>query len=564
MTKKLLCILIFILFIGASILPSITSCSGGIDKKEIMDYKILIKQFIKSGVVSNDDWLEQAKLLASDGEERDQFGRCVSIDGDTALIGVPNGDNNGEETGSAYVFTRSGNSWTQQAKLLASDGAAGDDFGYSVSLDGDTAIIGAYHDDDYGENSGSAYIFTRDGTTWDQQAKLLPLDETFRFGECVSIDGDYVIIGNQFNDENGWNSGSAYIFTGNGSSWTQQAKLLASDGEAEDYFGISVSIDGETVIIGAYTDNDNGNYSGSAYIFTRSGSSWTQQAKLLASDGAPYDYFGWSTSIDNNTAIIGAFEDDDNEENSGSVYIFTRSGSSWKQQAKLLASDGEERDWFGYSVSIEGDTALIGAHEGDYYEQHSGVAYIFNRSGSSWTQEAKLHASDYAAGDHFGFSTSISGDSVIIGAWADDDYGSSSGSAYIFIEEGENYPPSAPTINGPIKGKPNVQYTFAFHSSDPEGGDVRYHIDWGDETSEVTGWYPSCTPKVVNHTYVSSGNYVIIAYAEDEDGNVGPDSSYLFVVPRDKAVTNNLFLQRLLDRFPLLQRLSFVWRSMVV
>jgi len=189
--------------------------------------------------------------------------------------------------------------WDNEQKLTASDGASYDHFAYLVSLDGDYAVIGAYWDDDNGYNSGSAYIFHKSGTIWTEQAKITASDgasEDF-FGISVSISGDYAVIGAYHDDDNGSNSGSVYIFYRNGTTWTQQAKLIASNGSYEDYFGISVSISGDYAVIGSYRDDDNGNNSGSAYIFYKSGTTWTQQAKLTAYDGSAEDYFGISVSI---------------------------------------------------------------------------------------------------------------------------------------------------------------------------------------------------------------------------------------------------------------------------
>ncbi|MHC4407100.1 MAG: FG-GAP repeat protein, partial [Planctomycetota bacterium] len=200
----------------------------------------------------------------------------------------------------------------QEAKLLPADGAAGDIFGVIVALDGDTAIIGAVYDDDNGEDSGSAYVFTRTAGVW-----------------------------------------------------TQQAKLLASDGASQDWFG-SVALEGDTAIIGASGDDDNGEDSGSAYVFTRAAGVWTEQAKLLASDGAAFDGFSYLVALDGDTAVIAPWRDDDNGVNSGSAYVFTRTGGVWTEQAKLLASDGAADDYFGRSVALEGDTAIIGAAGDDY------------------------------------------------------------------------------------------------------------------------------------------------------------------------------------------------------
>ena len=355
----------------------------------------------------------------------------VSISGDYAIIGAW-GDRS--ESGSAYIFARSGSSWNEVAKLTSSDGEAYDSFGGTVSISGDYAIIGATRDNDNGSLSGSAYIFARSGSSWTEVAKLTASDGAAYdlFGGKVSISGDYAIVGAYGDDDNGSDSGSAYIFARSGSSWTEVAKLTASDGAADDYFGSTVSISGDYAIVGAYGDDDNGSLSGSAYIFARSGSSWTEVAKLTASDGAADDHFGLKMSISGDYAIVGAQLDDDNGSDSGSAYIFARSGSSWTEVAKLTASDGAADDHFGETVSISGDYAIVGAYGDDDNGSLSGSAYIFARSGSSWTEVAKLTASDGAADDIFGYTVSISGDYAIIGAHFDDDNGSRSGSAYIY------------------------------------------------------------------------------------------------------------------------------------
>ena len=215
-------------------------------------------------------------------------------------------------------------------------------------------------------------------------------------------------------------------------SQTEVAKLTASDAAAFDFFGESVSISGDTALVGAPLDDDAGSDSGSASVFVRSGTTWTQQAKLTAGDAAALDQFGESVSISGDTAVVGAFGDDDAGVNSGSAYVFVRSGTTWTQQAKLTASDAAAGDQFGRSVSISGDTALVGAVGDDDAGSDSGSAYVFVRSGTTWTQQSKLTAGDAAAFDFFGFSVSISGDTVLVGAQGDDDAGTASGSAYIF------------------------------------------------------------------------------------------------------------------------------------
>ncbi len=248
------------------------------------------------------------------------------------------------------------------AKLLASDGAGGDQFGWSASVWGDVAVIGAPFDDDNGSGSGSAYIYRFDGTSWAAEAKLLAADaaEGDRFGDSVSVSGDTAVIGANADDDNGFDSGSAYVFRFDGTNWVQEAKLLAADGAEVDFFGDSVSFSGDTAVIGAYRDDDNGNQSGSAYVYRFDGTSWVQEAKLLAADGAVGDELGFSISVSGDTAVIGAYRDDDNGTNSGSAYIFdlnciTAPGPS-------LIGDDYIADLyaFGSLFASNNDTALVG------------------------------------------------------------------------------------------------------------------------------------------------------------------------------------------------------------
>ena len=373
-------------------------------------------------------WIQRVKLTASDAVANDRFGTSVSLDGNRALIGADN-------RGFAYIFEYDGTAWQQSDKLIADDRGAGDMFGCSVSLSGDRALIGSSWDNDRGTFSGSAYIFDYDGSAWSQSAKLVADDGASDdwFGYAVSLSGKRVLIGAYRDDDRGVDSGAAYLFDYNGSDWIQSVKLTASDGAAEDWFGYAVSLSGDRALIGAHYDDDRGTKSGSAYIFDYDGSAWSQRAKLTASDGAAYDYFGKSVSLSGNRALIGAYGDDDQGSKSGSAYIFDYDGSTWNQSAKLTADDGEEDDWFGRSVSLSGNRALIGAY-GDNDVQ--GSAYIFDYDGSTWSQHAKLTADDGENDDRFGWSVSLSGDRALIGAYRDDDLGSRSGSAYLFEYNG--------------------------------------------------------------------------------------------------------------------------------
>ena len=339
------------------------------------------------------------------------------------------------------------------AKLLPSDGAAGDRFGGSVSISGDTIVIGADGDDDSGLDSGSVYVFVQPSTGWagtlNEDAKLLASEGAAgdHFGTSVGISGDAVAAGAPCDDDDGTDSGSAYVFAKPGAGWTgtlnEQVKLHADDGAAGSGFGASIAISGDTVAVGAPLDDDAGADSGSAYVFEKPGAGWfgtiTENAKLLAHDGAAGDQFGTSVSISNDTVSIGAQLDDDNGIDSGSAYIFERPGAGWAgtvyDAAKLLASDGAPGDQFGTSASISGDTVGIGARFDDDDGADSGSAYIFEKPPGGWAgtlgESAKLPVRDAAVGDNLGASVSVSGETIIVGAPL---RGADSGSAHIFMQ----------------------------------------------------------------------------------------------------------------------------------
>ncbi len=375
--------------------------------------------------------LEQMqKLLAHDAAAHDHFGYSVSISGDTALVGAYGDDDNGKRSGSAYVFVRNGSTWSLQQKLTPTDAAAYDHFGWSVSISDDTALVGASGDNDNGKRSGSAYVFVRNGSTWSLQQKLTPTDAAAEdlFGRSVSISDDTALVGAWGDDDNGDMSGSAYVFVRSGSTWSPQQKLMPPDAAAKSLFGRSVSVSGDTALVGAPGDGWN---SGSAYVFVRSGNTWSLQNKITPADAAEYDSFGDSVSVSGDTALVGAAGDDDNGGSSGSAYVFARSGSQWSQQDKMTAVDAAARDQFGISVSVSGDTALVGAYKDDD-GSGPGSVYVFVRSGSTWSQQQKITPADGAAYDHFGWSVSVSGDTALVSARGDDDNGSDSGSTYVF------------------------------------------------------------------------------------------------------------------------------------
>lgn len=404
--------------------------------------------FVRSGTT----WTQQTQLTAADGSASDRFGFSVAVSGDTAVVGAHWDDIGGNlDIGSAYVFVRSGTTWLQQVKLTPSDGAANDQFGVRVALSGDTAVVGANLDNISASDQGSAYVFVRSGATWSQQAKLIATDAAAndQFGGSVAVDGDTAIVG-AYLDDVGANTdqGSAYVFVRSGTTWTQQAKLTASDGAANDFFG-SVAISGDTVVVGAYVDDVVSNTNqGSAYVFVRAGSAWAQQTKLTASDGAANDWFGSSVAVSGDTVLVSAHLDDiDTNADQGSTYVFRFLGNSWTQETMRVPSDGAANDFFGEEVAISGDTAIVGALGDDVgANANQGSAYVFVRSGTGWTEQAKLTASDGLADDGFGWSVGVSGDTAIVGAALDDGPVSGQGSAYVFVRSGTTWTQQAKLI----------------------------------------------------------------------------------------------------------------------
>jgi hypothetical protein len=369
------------------------------------------------------------------GATDDYFGYSVSLSGDTAIVGSYLVDDRGTNAGAAFIFERVAGTWSEKARLTASDGEEYDRFGYSVAVNGDTAIVGALQDDDRGGNAGAAFVFERVAGVWSEKAKLTASDgETGdKFGASVSVHGDTILVGadNDSTDKGQW-SGSVYFFELVGGTWTEKAKKVASEGGSGDRFGDTVSVSGDRAIVGAPHADDKGTNSGEAYIFERVAGTWSEKAKLTASDGTDDVRFGRSVSVSGDTAIVGAYFDDAKGERSGAAYIFERVAGAWLETQKLTASDGTDGDRFGFSVSVSGDTALVGAHENDGGGRNAGAAYVFERVAGEWSEQMKVTASDHASDDYFGFSVAVSGGTALVGAYGDDDQGGRSGSAYAY------------------------------------------------------------------------------------------------------------------------------------
>jgi hypothetical protein len=312
------------------------------------------------------------------------------------------------ETYSITLVQEPADRFAQQAYLKASNAEENDEFGWSVALSGDTLVVGAWQEDSSAsggeaDNSapgaGAVYVFIRNGGAWSQQAYLKASNAEAGdiFGSSVAISGDTLVVG-------AIGSAAAYVFTRSSGVWSQQAYLKASNAEADDMFGWSVAISGDTLVVGACEEessasggeNDNSaRYTGAAYVFTRSSGVWSQQAYLKASNAEAWDYFGWSVALSGDTLVVGAPYDpyelnigseDEGDNSAGAVYVFTRSGGVWSQQAYLKASNAEAGDWFGWRVAISGGTLVVGAcaedssasgGEADNSAAWAGAAYVW-------------------------------------------------------------------------------------------------------------------------------------------------------------------------------------------
>jgi len=394
---------------------------------------------------------EIQKLTASDASLGDHFGTSVSIVGDTAIVGAHWDNDAGGQSGSAYVFQfdpRS-SSWVQQQKLTALDAQPTDEFGLSVAInpvDPNVIIVGAYLDDDNGSNSGSAYVFRFDpnGSTWVQEQKLTASDGDFqdRFGWSVAVWGGVAMIGARLDEDPEQDTGSVYVFGYDAPSetWVEQQKLIPSDTQFHGRFGSSVSLQGDRVLIGASTDSEQGFGAGAAYVFGYDAKTqtWVQQQKLLASDGAAQNAFGWwHIALDGDTALIGAYTADAPPLfGIGAAYVFRfdpDGSGQWVEEQKLTASDGLGGDKFGWSVSLKGDLVLIGANGDDDYANSSGSAYIFTRDGNEWNETAKLRYEEVQDVYSFGGSVSTDGEHVLVGAnFTTVDGDAEAGAAYIY------------------------------------------------------------------------------------------------------------------------------------
>jgi len=383
----------------------------------------------------------QSRLVADGGLPGDGFASAGAISGSWAIVGAYyDANDNGGNAGAAYLYQRSNADWTQQAKLISTGGDADGFFALSVSMDGAYAIAGAPYDDvamtypgggsSWSRDAGTVRILTRTGSTWTETARLTapdPFGES-HFGWGVSISGDWAIVGARDADYFTSGAGAAYVFHRDGEDWNFVVKLAEPVGGANNSFGASVEIRGDYAIVGATWGEGAAVDSGAAYVFHRNGANWVLQGKLWTSDGSDGDRFGATVAVDGEWAAVGAYGDDDNGSNSGSVYLFRRDGISWAKWATLTPPDAAAGDWFGRHVTLEGNWLAVGAPYADGAELNSGLVYLYRLDADEdeWDLFGTIDSPYLQANGQFGRLVSLDGYSLLIGA-------SGERAAYVYV-----------------------------------------------------------------------------------------------------------------------------------
>lgn len=397
-------------------------------------YKILTLSLVIFCLNINIAQITELKLIPDDPQNVVSFGFSVAIDENIIVVGAAESNILGPKSGSAVVFKNVSGNWIEDTLLLASDGTSPARFGWTVDVQGDWVFIGADQDPQNGIWAGAVYAFKRNIVSgeWNEYQKIIPGDAQpgDLFGSSVSISGSYVLIGARGADNN---IGAAYLYEDSGSSWVQVARLTPQNYVGTDpKFGISVSLDGNYALVGAYYDDTGGNQSGAAYIFYNDGNIWSQQSKLLSSDIHPADNFGYSVSLSDDYAIVGSIKAIHNTYRSGAAYVFQRSDTLWYEQAKLLDSSAVTGIAFGYSVSLSNNYLVIGVSQDNENGGNAGAAYIYKRENSNWFKVTKLLASDGNESDIFGWSVNVYGDKAVVGSPVQDVGGLFCGAVYVY------------------------------------------------------------------------------------------------------------------------------------
>jgi len=389
-------------------------------------------------------------VSASDDQLNADFGDAVSLSEARMIVGVPRSDGGCDldpdcrDAGAAYIYQRGGTNWVEETAIRSADLAEDDRFGAAVDIDGTFALVGAPDNDDGGAKSGSAYIFELNGSTWAQRAKLNAFDAEAadEFGASVALSGNVAVIAARFDDDAcptlaDCDSGAVYVYRYNGATWEFEQKITAHDAAAEDEFGYDVDVEDDVLIVGSRFDDDIEDRAGSAYVYRFDGTQWSFDSKLTVANPQPNHGIGGAVSLSGNVTLLGAVNDSDGGIGAGAAYVFRYDGMTWQEEGKLTAADASPFDNFGLVAAVNGTTAVVGAENEDDGGQSSGAAYIFRFDGSQWLQLARLKAVNPAMSDGFGAAVAISADSIVLGTPRRTNTDDNTGAAFYFDQLGD-------------------------------------------------------------------------------------------------------------------------------
>ncbi|KAA3596226.1 MAG: hypothetical protein DWQ06_15235 [Calditrichaeota bacterium] len=351
----------------------------------------------------------QVKIHDNNRFDGDGFGSSIDLKENLIAISAVSDTVNGEVLGSVLVFSRDGESYKFEQKIVVEDVAPVSDFGFSVAIEGNEIFVGAYRDKALGETCGTVYAFSKENGIWKQTQKIFA-DDFYRgqnFGRAISISNGILAIGAPHDSEKSYWTGAVYLFEKENGVWTQKQKIFPKDPQSEEAFGNKLNIFGNRLIVSSIGKFDETTESGAAYIFRNENGTWVQEAKLTVDEILEGDAFSSAVSLSENFAVVGAAFGDGNEKNSGTAYVFERKNETWKLHSKIVAEDGNYNDRFGVSADFFGETIILGAYRDDDKGHESGAAYVFKLKNGKWIQSQKLRSEKGGDDCHFGATVSV-------------------------------------------------------------------------------------------------------------------------------------------------------------
>lgn len=383
------------------------------------------------------------KIKPPNGAANNFFGYSVAASGDIIVVGAPFYDRllDGEvvdaSIGTAYVFERNGGTWVQTAQLFSSDNTTSSMFGWSVGVDGEVIAVGAWKQASTGTQFGAVYVFERAGSTWGQSFRITPPagDDQEAFGYAISVSNDRIAVGAPIYTDIDDNEPAtpAYVFERTGPAWTG-TRVEPVDDPRDAWFGSSIALDGDTLVVGAPGYKLPGPGAGAAYVFERTGANWNQTLRLTDASGQIEDFFGRSVAVHGDVIVVGAEGGGDPTIlNTGMAVVYERSADIWAETTRLIPADSMVGQQIGFSVAVHGATIVVGANRDDDLGFDAGAAYVYDQDGDgSWVQYSKIYTPDGFNGDHFGAAVAVTDTFIVTGSRYDDDDGVDSGSIYVF------------------------------------------------------------------------------------------------------------------------------------